>query len=93
MTTQDQIPLQLREPELPRHVNDFRRYSFLCCLLHMFSNVDNFRYRIERKETQVQIWLYNPASGKQEFARLHFDEDQVKFADDFRAIIQQIVFF
>jgi len=84
---------QLRESGLPRHINDFRRNSFLCCLLHMFSDTDSFQYRIERKDTQIQIWLYNPASLKQDFAHLRFDDDQVKFADDFRKIIQQIVFF
>ena len=99
MTTQDQNPpqcgkqFQLRESGLPYQINDFRRYSFLCSLLHMFSDNDRFQYRIERKDTLIQIWLYNPATGKQEFAHLRFDQDKVKFADDFRKIIQQIVFF
>jgi len=84
-------PPQSKAP--PVHVNDFRRYSFLCRLLKMFGINDLFRFKIERNQNLVHIWMYHPASGKQDFANLNFDENEDKVAANFRSIIQKIVFF
>ena len=85
---------QARESSaLPRHTSDFRRYSYLCCLLHIFSDADGFRYRIERNGAMVQIWLSDPKTGKSNFSCLLFDDPEEKFVADFRHIIQKIVFF
>ena len=77
----------------PVHVNDFLRYRFLCRLLRMFGISDLFRFKIERNDNLVNIWMYHPASGKQDFANLNFDENEEKVAAKFRQIIHKIVFF
>ena len=78
-----------------RHINDFRRYSFLCRLLRMFgdANENGFRYKTERKGDILQIWMHHPASNKQEYASLRFNDEPEKVTADFRRIIHQIIFF
>jgi len=80
---------------IPHHANDFSRYSFLCSLLAMFGDGSDggFKYKIERKDNLVQIWMLHPVTGKQEFASLNFDGDKETIAAELRRIIQQIVFF
>jgi len=57
------------------------------------SETDGFRYKIERKENILKIWLQHPASGKSDFASIHFDGDEENISAAFRQTIRQIVFF
>ena len=75
------------------HFSDFRRYSFLCCLLNMFAASDGFKFKIERHDNLIQVWLYHPGKQEYEHYSINFDHSVEQVESSMRHLIQQIVFF
>jgi hypothetical protein len=73
------------------HVNDFRRYSFLCGVPRMFFAEYGFVYNVTRKGSVIEIRI-GTGSGS-EFMSFDMEDSEASKSEKMNLIIRRIVNF